>query len=202
MTDRDDEHHALMGSLMAGVTHELSNPLAYMLANVEFVLLELRRQGDGQAEAAAVHAEWARALDQVRTGTLQLRGLAQALRALAQPAGHIAPVDISRVVGHALTATRATWKHVASVEMDVPSGLKVDWDEAIAMRWLTATMLDVVASFASSRVEHNCVRVAWLADDAGGTLCISSNAPAGDGPLRTSARFAPSQALQGESSRE
>lgn len=140
MTDDDTRHQALMGALTAGVTHALSNPLAYMLANLDYVLAEMDR--------AAMHPETLeecmRALTQVKTGTLQLRALTRALRALAQPLGHTTTLDVSQLLESALLVTEGTWKHSATIEYAPPVAARVVADEALVMRWLTAQVLDAL----------------------------------------------------------
>jgi len=183
MTDEDARHRALMGSLTAGVTHELSNPLAYMLANIDYVLAELARG----ASSPATLDECARALTQVKTGTLQLRALTRGLRALAQPTGYVTTLSLSQVIEHALLVTRGTWKHSATVEVDVLAARHVVGDEALVMRWLTRRLLDTLQGLAVLEAPRIVVRTALdgerllLSVDAG--LPLDGAAPSETEPL-------------------
>lgn len=156
MTDEDARHLALMGSLTAGITHELSGPLAYMLANLDYVLAELERG----ASSPATRGECTRALTQVKTGTLQLREVTRALRSLAQPMGYTATHDLSQLVELALLVTRGAWKHSATVETEPLPVRRVVCDEAVVIRWLTARLLESLQRRAEQEQPRITVRAA------------------------------------------
>jgi signal transduction histidine kinase len=173
MIDDETRHRALMGGLTAGITHELSNPLAYMLANIDYVLIEL-----GRCEARdPTLNECARALTQVKTGTLQLRALTRALKALAQPLGHTTTLDVSQLMEHALLVTRGTWKHSASIDVESLTGLRVVCDEALVMRWLTHRVLDTLGRLGLDSAERT--RVVIRAEREGHSLWLSVHVVSG-----------------------
>ena len=83
---------ASVGSLAAGVAHELNNPLAYVLANLDFALTELSHpQPDG--------AEVRHALAEAREGGVRMRQIVRDLKTFAR--GHESDrelVDVRRVL--------------------------------------------------------------------------------------------------------
>ncbi|MFZ4738974.1 MAG: PAS domain S-box protein, partial [Bradymonadia bacterium] len=99
------------GTLAAGVGHEINNPLAYILANLDFVLNELQRdEGESTPDQ---RAELTRALQQVKTGALRVRDIVRGLKALARDDGPVVATQIAPVVAFAVTLTRPAWKATA-----------------------------------------------------------------------------------------
>ena len=71
------ERMASMGRLVASVAHEINNPLAFVIANVDFLSMQLRLD-DKQSECATVLAEVREGLDRIRVIVRDLRALSRA----------------------------------------------------------------------------------------------------------------------------
>jgi two-component system cell cycle sensor histidine kinase/response regulator CckA len=96
------ERIASLGTLAAGVAHEINNPLSFVVANVEFALGELKR-AQPQLPALPWLDEVVRALGEAQVGAGRVGQILSELRAFARPAN--APfgrVDVNRVVASAL----------------------------------------------------------------------------------------------------
>jgi signal transduction histidine kinase len=63
---------ASIGMVAAGVAHEINNPLAYVLGNVEFVLEQLEH-ADEHGSATPQMREWVEALQHAREGSERIR---------------------------------------------------------------------------------------------------------------------------------
>ncbi len=72
---------ASVGTLAAGVAHEINNPLAFILSNVEFALDELRRAG--------ADPEVLRALDDAKDGGVRVREIVRDLRTFSRPVNEV-----------------------------------------------------------------------------------------------------------------
>jgi PAS domain S-box-containing protein len=96
---------ATLGMLVPGFAHEMNNPLAFMLANLEYLLSTM---GDiaGSAPAPQV-AEWREAVGEVREGAERLRQIIGHLRSFRGESGH-GPVDVNTLldtVGQMVSST-------------------------------------------------------------------------------------------------
>ena len=106
-----------MGTLAAGVAHEINNPLAFVDANVAFALDELRRTG--VASPAVIEA-----LDESRHGTLRVRDIVRDLKKLSRADGpDDASLDVREVLRSSVSLARNELKQRARVTVslgDVP----------------------------------------------------------------------------------
>ena len=69
---------ASMGTLAAGVAHEINNPLAFILANVSFVAEEI-------SKVAPARPELLRAMEETREGALRVREIVRDLKTFSRP---------------------------------------------------------------------------------------------------------------------
>jgi PAS domain S-box-containing protein len=87
---------ASVGTLAAGVAHEINNPLAFVLANLEFGIRELRREGTSQDVLAA--------LEEAREGGTRVREIVRDLKTFSRAEDAVRGVlDVGRVVRSALS---------------------------------------------------------------------------------------------------
>ncbi|HYG68106.1 MAG TPA: ATP-binding protein, partial [Anaeromyxobacteraceae bacterium] len=107
---------AALGTLAAGMAHEINNPLAYVLANVSFAVERLRAQPESRAVDDAVDA-----LDEAVQGAERVRDIVRDLRSFARPPdeGADGPVDVRSPLRAALTMARNEVKHRATVVEDL-----------------------------------------------------------------------------------
>jgi PAS domain S-box-containing protein len=91
----ESEKLAALGQLVAGVAHEMNNPLGIMSSRIELILEDAARQ--------VLPPELVEDLRVLHRNTLRVAGVAQALRSFArQSTGERRPVDLNRVVEETL----------------------------------------------------------------------------------------------------
>jgi PAS domain S-box-containing protein len=89
------EKLAALGQLVAGVAHEMNNPLGIMSSRIELILEDAERQ--------VLPPELVEDLRVLHRNTLRVAGVAHALRSFArQSTGERRPVDLNRVVEETL----------------------------------------------------------------------------------------------------
>jgi signal transduction histidine kinase len=93
-----------LGTLSAGVAHEINNPLAFVMSNLEFVLAHLGPNGD---------PEVVEALNEARQGATRVAGIVRDLRAFSRTEEAQEPhsVDVRPIIESALKMTE---KHISS----------------------------------------------------------------------------------------
>lgn len=107
---------ATVGTLAAGLAHEINNPIAFVSANLNH-LGELGHEEEGEAEFAEVLAETREGIDRIRSIVDELTRLAR------RGEGETEDVDLSRVVRSVLPIVRHEARGRAEIEMlleDVP----------------------------------------------------------------------------------
>ena len=89
------EKLSALGRLVAGVAHEMNNPLGIISSRIELML--------GEAEGQAFPAQHLEDLKVIHRNVLRVAGVAQALRSFArQSTGERRPVDLNTVVAETL----------------------------------------------------------------------------------------------------
>ncbi len=103
---------ASVGTLAAGVAHELNNPLAYVLGNLELLRQELRALSQAPADLGVMVQE---ALE----GARRMRAITQDLRTFSQPHAEVVEaVDPREIVDSALKMAATEVRHRASLRRE------------------------------------------------------------------------------------
>lgn len=115
---------ASVGTLAAGVAHEINNPLASVAGNVSY-LLDRLPAGDDVAPTAAERAELRELLGEMKQGTERIAAIVRAMRTLGRPerAEKLDDIDVRAEVLGALQLVRVQLLRRARLEVDVPEGL-------------------------------------------------------------------------------
>ncbi|MFL5271058.1 MAG: ATP-binding protein [Anaeromyxobacteraceae bacterium] len=108
-----------VGTMAAGVAHELNNPLAYVAANLSFVADALRDLSPAPPEAPAV-AEMARAVREAREGGERMRVIIRDLLALSRSdEATRGPVDVPTVLESCMQMAWNEIRHRAALVKDI-----------------------------------------------------------------------------------
>jgi PAS domain S-box-containing protein len=107
------ERLASIGTLAAGVAHEVSNPLSYVLTNLAFLDAGLRGLGGRDVR------ELREALADAMEGARRVQQIAADLTGFSRPDAEAGPIDLASVVAGALTLAASELRHRARIEVDV-----------------------------------------------------------------------------------
>jgi two-component system, cell cycle sensor histidine kinase and response regulator CckA len=114
---------ASIGTLATGVAHEINNPLSYVLANLEFVELELGALSTAGAAPVAPSPETLKelaiAVRDAHGGAVRVQNIVQDMRKMARKDfGERLPVDLKKVTSQAVDVARVTAGERAQIQID------------------------------------------------------------------------------------
>jgi PAS domain S-box-containing protein len=114
---------ASVGTLAAGVAHEINNPLAWLTSNLRHALDGLPAAGDGARDPA--RADLREALDESLQGAERIAGIVKAMRSLGRPTEAEGPldIDVGAELRNALQMVRNQIVQRARLEVSVPERL-------------------------------------------------------------------------------
>ena len=101
-----------MGTLAAGVAHEINNPLAYLMLNIQYLMRELPRY-DGEPERLGLLLE---RLDEAEHGARRVSVIVSDLRTFGRPEQiERGPVSVVQAVSAAVKVSASHFRHRARI---------------------------------------------------------------------------------------
>ena len=181
---------ASMGSLAAGVAHEINNPLAATLANLGALEDDVRKlASDLPPEVAARIAD---AVHAAQEGAERVRSIASDLRRFSrsdEPAG--GAVDLGRVIASSVRLARGEIRHRARLVTDLTDVPAVLGNEGRLCQVVLNLLVNAAQSIDEGQVDDNEIRVTTRTDDAGHVILEVSDTGAGIPPEVIGAIFDP-----------
>jgi len=147
-----------LGTLAAGVAHEINNPLAYVLLNVGYALEEVPKllRPDAGPRANEVRA----ALEHARRGAERIRDIVRGLKTFSRPENEkIGPLDVIGVVESTLAMIANEIRHRATLVKEYSEVPEVLANEARLGQVLLNLLMNALQAMPEGRTDGNEVRV-------------------------------------------
>lgn len=145
---------AAVGTMAAGVAHEVNNPLTYMRLNLDLVLRELRQEQLRGAALAARLEALIHPLEMVKEGAERVHTIVAALLNLARPTDANQVVDVRQTMEHCLELTALQLAERAVVQRAYANAPKVCANEARLIQVFTNLLSNAADAMADSQGER------------------------------------------------
>lgn len=151
---------ASVGTLAAGVAHEVNNPLAFIIGNIDFVL-RLLQQLATAAELRPKLSESIAALEDAHKGTERIREIMRGLRLFARgDDDRHGPVDVTAVLESSISVAWNEIKHRAKLVRDYGPLLTVQASEGRLGQVFLNLLINAAQAIPEGQAEQNEIRVA------------------------------------------
>ncbi|MFP4600788.1 MAG: ATP-binding protein, partial [Persicimonas sp.] len=164
-----------VGTLAAGVAHEINNPLAFVHANVEYLLSQTEKYSDDADLSAAMTSreETIEVLEDIREGSLRIRNIVSDLSTFSTTdRGEAQPLDIQNVVESCIRMSENHIRHRARLVRDFHIVPAVHGVESSLAQVFLNLLINAAQSIDEGDVESNEVRVSIRLADAGETVVV------------------------------
>jgi PAS domain S-box-containing protein len=175
---------ASVGLLAAGVAHEVNNPLAYVLNNIEFATRELASLG----EAAAPSLEM---LEVALEGVDRIRTIVRDLLALSRDDSALVPVDVVAVVESTLKLAHNRIAETATLSLSIEPVPAVSGSVARVGQVVLNLLTNALQSMRRPESRDNRLRVAVRPSSSGGAVIEVSDNGEGIAPEHATRIFDP-----------
>jgi signal transduction histidine kinase/CheY-like chemotaxis protein len=153
------ERLASLGTLAAGVAHEINNPMVFVAGNIEAVLRQLKAARRGSAAPLDL-AECEAALADAMNGATRVRDIVADLRTFAHaPDEALRAVDVTKVVGAVSRIVHNQLRHRSVLEVAVEPGLTVLASESRLSQVLVNLLTNSMQAMPDRPVKENRITV-------------------------------------------
>jgi PAS domain S-box-containing protein len=167
---------AALGTLAAGVAHEINNPLTYLLVNVEHVLRRLRALAASNDPVEELESEqggrslasWVQSLAQAIEGANRVRQIVRDLMTFSQGnVEHRGLVDVRGVVESAIQMAWHEVRHRARLVKVLQEVPPVEANEARLGQVFLNLLVNAAQAIPEGDANNHVVKVATRADEQG-----------------------------------
>lgn len=167
---------ASLGTLAAGVAHELNNPLAYVTANLSFVEEELRRSVRENTRVKV--AELLGPIAESNEGLARMAVIVKDLKTFSRPDEEtLADIDVNRMLERILVMAKNELKYRSNVEKTFGNVPSVRGNEARLGQVFLNLIVNAAQALDERRFERNVIRLRTGVRDGKVIVEVADNGP-------------------------
>jgi len=171
---------ATMGTLAAGVAHEINNPLSFVISNLEFALEELGGLQPGAPLSAELREELLQALGATKEGADRVAGIVRELKSMSRTdEDTTSEIDVRRVLDTAASMLKNQIRHRARLVKDYQDVPPVLANEARLVQVALNLVQNAVQAIPVGAAASNQVRLATGVDSEGHVVISISDTGSG-----------------------
>jgi PAS domain S-box-containing protein len=156
-----------VGTLAAGVAHEINNPLAYVAANLQILASELPKMLYGEGETRFSREDLESVLNDAQEGAQRVSAIVRDLRALARSEDNAnTPVDVLHVLASSIKMTHNEIRHRARIVQSYAEVPPVIANASRLGQVFLNLLVNAAHAIEDGHAEANEVRIRVRADDA------------------------------------
>jgi two-component system, NtrC family, sensor kinase len=160
---------ASVGTLAAGVAHEINNPLAFVISNLSFLTEELH--SITQLLPPGRLDELEEVLEETNEGVNRVRLIVQDLKTFSRGDEELpTAVDLRRVIDSALALARGELRHRATVVKEVSEVPLVEGSEARFGQVVLNLLINAAYAISAGQPDKNEIRVVLRAENDNAVL--------------------------------
>ena len=178
---------ASVGTLAAGIAHEINNPLAFVMSNLSFLSEEMRRSqlsleaGGGGTPAPGVPrqrsrtetdlVEWQEVLSEAYEGAERVRRVVHQLRMFSRPdEDRLSPVDVHQILESVVIMAANEIRHRALLQKDFGTVPMVMANEGKLSQVFLNLVMNAAQAIPEGQAHNNVIRLITRRLDPGRVL--------------------------------
>jgi PAS domain S-box-containing protein len=161
-----------MGTLAAGVAHEINNPLAYVIASLDLMLTRLANLPDDAGEALREQAAWMRRqVERAKEGSSRVRVIVRDLKAFSRADDETVELaDLRRVLDTSIALVSNDIRHRARLVREYGELPAVCVNEARIGQVFVNLLVNAAHAIPAGAADENEIRVSARSDAEGNAV--------------------------------
>ncbi len=153
------ERLATVGTIAAGIAHEINNPLAYLMSNLSIATQALQAQPAAPAEPASA-TQTLQALADAQAGAERIEEIVRDLGTFARPSeAQSLPVDVQQVLELSVKLAMLEIRHRAQLVRDYAEVPEVTADKALLSQVFLNLLVNAAHSIPEGAARSNEIRL-------------------------------------------
>ncbi len=169
---RSTERLAALGTLAAGLAHEVNNPLACVVAGLSFVEAEHARIASALGPAELREAK--QALEEARDAAVRVGRIVQSLQSFWRPSAPLLrEVELAQALRNAMQLAEPEVRGRARLVAEISAPAKVRASESLLVELFLALLVNAAQAIEPGDPEANAIHVTLLAAQGEASVVVS-----------------------------